>query len=68
MAANIAAKTLKYVYLRSQISYKAKWGVDLVNINVAESIPRSLNNFEVYIFKMSVNMAAKALNYVYLSP
>ena len=67
MAANMAAKTLKYVYLGSYISYKDKWGVDLDNIEVAESIPRSVNNIEMYISKMAVNMAAKALNYIYLN-
>ena len=41
--------------------------IDLDNIDVAKSIPCSVNNFQVYISKIAVNISAKALNSVYLS-
>ena len=66
MAVNMAAKRLKYEYLSWKVSYKDKRGVDLDKAKVMESTSRSVNSFEVYIFKMAGNMAAKALSHVHL--
>jgi len=41
MAVNMAAKTLKYLYISSLASYKDKWGVDSDILNVKNMITHS---------------------------
>jgi len=47
MVANTAAKKLKYVYLKSRVSYKEKWGADFDKIKGRESIPCSDNSLNM---------------------
>ena len=58
MAANMAAKTEKYVSIRSEISYNNKWSVDYNIFKVKKSIYRSGNIVGMLLFKMASNMAA----------
>src|SRR5688572_28913477 len=66
MAVNMAAKTQKYVYIRSEVSYNYKCSVDYNIIKVKESIYRSDNSVQMLLSKMAVNMAAKTQKYVYI--
>ena len=59
MAVNMAAKTHKYVYIRSEVSYNYKWSVEYNIIKVKESIYCSDNSVRMLLSKMAVNMAAK---------
>jgi len=43
----MAAKILKFVYLSSKVSYEGKYGADLDNIKIRESMTRSGNSLEV---------------------
>jgi len=60
MAANMATKKLKYVYLSSQCSYKDKWGVDFDDFKVMDSVLRSGNILEIY-FKMAARIYSMTL-------
>ena len=66
MAVNMAAKTQKYVYIRSEVSYNSKWSVEYNIFKVKESIYRSGNSVRMLLSKMAVNMAAKTQKYVYI--
>ena len=66
MAANMATKSQKYVYNRSQVSYNSKWSVEFNIIKVEESIYRSGNSVGMLLSKMAANMAAKTHKYLYL--
>ena len=66
MAVNMADKTQKYVYIRSEVSYNYKWSVENNIIKVKESSYRSGNSVQMLLSKMAVNMAAKTQKYVYI--
>ena len=59
MAANMAAKTHKYVYLRLMVGYNKKLSVEINIFGFKESFSRSSNSVEILIFKMAANMAVK---------
>ena len=59
MAAIMAAKTLKYLYLISEVSNKDKWGVNFDIFDVKVLATRSDNTVRMLQSKMAVNMAAK---------
>jgi len=70
MAANMAARTLKYLYLSSEVSYKDKWGVDFDILNVKDMITRSDKSKSVAIQdggQYHGNMVAKTLKDLYLN-
>ena len=58
MVANMAVKRLQYmcVYLSSNVRYKDKWGVDLDNSKVIESILCSDSTLEMLQYKMAANI------------
>ena len=56
MAANMAAKTQKYVYIRSEVSYNYKWSVEYNIFKVKESMYRSGNSVRMLLSKMASNM------------
>ena len=58
MAANMAANTQKYVYIRSEVSYSNKWSVEYNIIKVKESIYRCDNSVRKLLSKMASKMAA----------
>ena len=66
MASNMAAKTQKYVYIRSEVSYNNKWSVEYNIFKVKKSIYRSGNSVRMLLSKMASNMAAKTQKYVYI--
>ena len=66
MAVIMAAKTQKYVYIRSEVSYNYKWSVEYNIIKIKESSYRSGNSVQMLLSKMAVNMAAKTQKYVYI--
>ena len=66
MAANMAAKTEKYVYTGSQVSYNNKWSVEYNIFKVNESTYRSGNSVRMILSKMAANMAAKTEKYAYI--
>ena len=59
MAANMAAKTQKYVYIRSEVSYNSKWSVEYNIFKVKKSIYRSGNSVGMLLSKMAANFGAK---------
>ena len=66
MAANMAAKTLKDLYLLSEVSYKNKWGVNFYIFDVKILTTRSDNIARMLQSKMAANMAAKSPKDLYL--
>ena len=65
MAANIGAKTQKYVYFRSEVSYNYSCSVEYNIFKVKKSIYRSGNSVGMLLSKMAANFGAKTQKYVY---
>ena len=66
MAANMAARTQKYEYIRPEVSYNSKLSVEYNILEVKDSTYRSGNSVGMLLSKMAANMAAKTQKYVYI--
>ena len=66
MASNMASHEQKYVYIRSEVSYNSKSGVEYNIFKVKEWIYHSGNSVGMLLSKMAANMAAKTHKYVYI--
>ena len=66
MAANMAAKIPKRMYLRSPFKYRHKWSVDSYKVKVVEYEYVKINNISCIFSKMAAKMAAENYNLMYL--
>ena len=67
MAANMAAKILKRMYLRSPFRCKDKQSVNSYEVKVVEYEYEKINNDSCIFSKMAAKMFAEKLKMMYLS-